>query len=312
VKECIDFQYRLGCRATILPGPLTAHPGGDYAEELFWLDSALSYIEQKPESKVPVFATVALTDICVRYLDPSENPLLEIILDTVSAREVDGVYLILEQASEPADSRHCGSTRALRSLLHLVHHFSEDCNLQVGVNFLGAFGLACEAAGAKFWASGWYKSVYRFRIADKLDGGRAYPSYWTYPAAIDVHLEKEFDILNRKGLLSQFVDRTTASAGLLRAAEQGARVDNVPTWAYRQSNIRAAKEHFLLSMVQAERLHSQYSGSSRRNFVEKWFLEAARLSSKITEEIGGDRRTKTNHVHAWKDAFVAYRQDHNV
>ncbi len=312
VRECIDFQHRLECMAIILPSPLTVNPGTDYAEELLWLDSALSYVEKRPAPKVPVYATVALTDTCVRFLDPPENPLLDLILDTVSAREVDGVYLTLEQASEPADSRHCGSTRALQSLLHLVHHFSADCGLHVGVNFLGAFGLACEAAGAEFWASGWYKSVYRFRLADKIAGGRAYPSYWTYPAALDVHLEKDLDALRKAGLLARIGDKTIASSGLLLAAEQGQIVTNVPAWAYRQANITAAKEHFLLSSVQAERLHSQYSGSARRNFAEKWLLEATRFSGEIAETIDRDRRTKTSHVQAWKDAFVAYRRDHKV
>jgi hypothetical protein len=224
VRECIEFQKRIGCESIILPAPLTADPATDFSQELVWLDSALERAREAGVS-VPVFATVAISDICLRYSEPGVNALLALILDSVSAREIDGVYLVLEQGSETADGRHVGNVRTLSSILHLAYLFATDCRLRVIVNFLGAFGLACEAVGAEGWASGWYKSLYRFRLADKLAGGRSFPTYWSYNCACDIHLERDFDVLNEEEFfLDRIADRTEASSGLLLAASRGVRL----------------------------------------------------------------------------------------
>ena len=198
------------------------------------------------------------------------------------------------------------------SILRLVQQFSQDSGLRVGVNFLGAFGLACEAAGAEFWASGWYKSLYRLRLADRLVGGRAYPKYWTYSAATDIHLDGEFDTLHASGLLRQFADTTPASNGLLAAAAAGVQAANVPAWRYAQSNVQASREHFLVSCVNAENLHSGVAGRAQRNLVEKWLRNAGGFASSIAAKLGPTAVTKTSHVQAWLDSFLLYRQDHNV
>jgi hypothetical protein len=203
---------------------LTVDPTTDYSDELTWLDVALEYLHAQHYAEAPVFATVALADVCVRYSDPDGNALLNLILDNICARDVDGVYIIIEQGSESPTGRQCTSTRTLWSVLDLCHLLTEDCGLRVGVNFLGAFGLVCEAAGAEFWSSGWYKSTYRLRLADDLAGGRAYPLYWSLPPLLDIHLERDFDQLVQNGLLPLIADETVASEGLLQAAEQGRRV----------------------------------------------------------------------------------------
>lgn len=122
VRECIEFQERMGCHGIILPSPLTADSGTTYSQELLWLDSALEYLRNRQtlQPRKPVFATIALTDLCLRYVSPLENKFLSLILDTISAREVDGVYIVVEQASETELSRHCGTSRTLQSVLHLV------------------------------------------------------------------------------------------------------------------------------------------------------------------------------------------------
>jgi len=314
LQQCIEFQHRFGCRAVILPSPLTTNSGTNYSAELFWLDSALEYLHHRKTENafnLPVFATVALTDVCVRYDDPNANLLLDLILDAISAREVYGVYIVLEQSSEGDGERQCGNTRALASILRLVHGFSQDCGLRVVVNFMGAFGLVCEAAGAESWASGWYKSLYRFRLADRLGGGLAYPSYWSYPATIDVNLESDFDKIVANGSLDLIADRTSASEGLLAAAAGQDRVRSVPAWQYSANRVTAAKEHFMLSAVQAENLHSQYRDAARRDFVEEWLKEATRRANAVAAVLGPGARTQTLHVQAWLNAFLSYRRDHN-
>ena len=313
IRDCIDFQLRVGCEAIILPSPLTSDPGTDYSHELYWLDRGLEYISSKLISSLPIYATVALNDNCLRYSDPLANPLLALILDTVGAREINGVYLVVEVGSESNMTRHISNTRVLWSALHMTHLFKNDCRIKVGVNFFGPFGLALEAAGADFWATGWYKSEYRLRLADKIRGGLAYPSYWSYPAAADIHLENDFDTLNSKGFLNRFANQTPACAGLLKAASQGARVRSVPDWQYRTNNVTAAKNHYRYSVIQSENSFGQLSVQARLDYIEnQWLSPAASLCSQIKSTLGPQAKTNPDHVQAWLDAFTLFRRDHNV
>ena len=111
VGQAIDMQERLGCEALILPSPLTIAQSSDYTTELGWLDGGLRAVPQ--DTELPIFASVAISDVCLAYVDPVENGLIEAIVDAVSARGVDGVYLVLEQGTEPSDARLCGTTRTL-------------------------------------------------------------------------------------------------------------------------------------------------------------------------------------------------------
>ncbi|MBX3059469.1 MAG: hypothetical protein KF770_23700 [Anaerolineae bacterium] len=312
IQDCLDFQARIGCQALIAPSPLTFDNNTNYETELYWLDTALE-LKETQKISLPIYATVAIADICVRYADPLSNPLLELILDAVSAREIDGVYIVLEQGGEPGETRHCSNTRALRSILHLVHIFTHDCGLRVAVNFLGQFGLACEAAGAELWASAWYKSVYRLRIADALAGGRAFPKYWSHPAVLDIHLNQDYDNLNRAGIITSIADRTDASIGLIMATLSGKKVNDVQAWRYGPANVKAAQEHFMRSCIEAEEAHSSYqSNKERLDFVENWLGRAAQHAKEIERILGANRQTRTEHVQSWYDAFRYYRADHNV
>jgi hypothetical protein len=248
----------------------------------------------------------------VRYTVPTENRLLDLIADSISAREVDGVYIVLEQSSEPNETRHCGDIRSLHSMLTLVHYLSRDAGLRVVVNFMGAFGLALEAAGAEKWASAWYKSLYRLRLADTLSTGRAYPLYWSYHSILDVHMESDFDILANNGKLALVYDNTPPATGLLTAAETGTPVKQVPAWAYRQSNVTAAREHFFQSAIQAENLHLLIDETDRINFVQEWLENANDSTNTVSKALGNGIKTKTQHVNAWYQAFLNYRADQRL
>lgn len=312
IRECIDFQVRMNCQAIILPSPLTTDPYTDYGLELLWLDAGLDYAVSS-KIDVPLFATIALSDLCLYYTDPPQNGFLDMVLDAVSARKVAGVYIVLEQSREIGETRHCSNARALWALLHLTHGFSQEAKLRVMVNFLGQFGLVCQAIGAEAWTSEWYKSTYRLRLADKIGGGRAYPSYWTFPAAIDVNLKEDFDSLNRAGIIARIADRTEASNALLLAAAGGRSCNSVLEWEYRQSNATAAREHYLRSSINADGKLMDYQGRSERlNFVEQWLEEAVKSVQAVEEVLGRAPATNTRHVQAWIAALRSYRADHRL
>jgi hypothetical protein len=311
VRSAVDFQVKIGCEGIILPSPLTIDSGTDYAVETAWLDAGLKYCNSL-DKHLPVYATLAITDTCVRYVDSNSNPLLDLVLDVISARDLTGVYIILEQGSELSGTRYCGNARALSAALRLAHVFTHDCKLNVLTNFFGPFGLALESAGATLWASHWYKSLVRFRLADKIGGGRALPSYWSYPTCADINLQSEFDTLVQSGLLSSIVDNTNACHDLLVAVSSGKSVADIPEWNYAPSNVTAAKRHYLQSMIQQEQLHSQYKDTQRLDYVENWLQNAVIIGKKVKTVLGTGSQTETAHIKAWADAFARYRQDHKV
>ncbi len=315
-RDCVTFQDRLGCDQIILPSPLSTDVNSDYSEELAWLDAGLDYVEYLRTAhglSAPVLSTLALADVCLRYLAPSSNSFLDLIVDNISARDVDGVYIVVEQGSETAMERQCGNTWVLQSILHLVHEFAVNAKIKVVVNYLGMFGLVCEAAGASAWASNWYKSLYRLRLADKLAGGRVYPSFWSHSSAADIHMDTEFDRIVSGGGLNLIADRTIASSGLLEAARQNRKAAEIPAWQYRQGNGEAAREHFLLSAINAEREHSGFDGQQRRDYVHQWLTQAVKNSAAVARILGTEPppRTQVQHVQAWLTAFEGYRRDHN-
>jgi hypothetical protein len=311
VKAAVDFQIRNGMWGIILPSPLTRDPTSSYDLELEWLDAGLSYIKTLDVAGRPVFATIAISDLVIHpHADPAKNPILELILDAITAREVQGVYIVIEQFIEGDDTRQCGSDRTLLSLLHLIHRFANESFLQVGVNFMGAFGLACQAAGAAWWASNWYKSLYRFRLADKLSGGRRFPLYWSAAGALDIHLEEDFDKL-AKASLKKISDSTPYSDGLLAAAKQGKKAKQVVDWESRQSNVAASMNHYLASSIQADARYSKMQdGQSQLEFVEDWLATCEETGKWAAGILGREARTKIGHAAAWAKAFRDYRKAH--
>lgn len=312
LHECVEYQLANGYEAIILPSPLTDDPSTSYDRELAWLDEGLHCVTEARRSQIPIYATVALADVCVRRLSPKDNPLLEMIADSISAREVDGVYLVLEQGAEPGEARSCEDSRSLHSALTLVHYLAKDAEMAVSVNFFGPFGLALRAAGADLWASGWYKSTYRLRLEDKLAEGRAFPSYWNYQTALDIHLENDFDRLRVDALIPLIEDMTPASGSLLSAAQKGLSPNDVPSWRYSQSNVEAAREHFYYSAMHAEFVHSRVDGPARLDRVSAWLDQAARSTSTIAQCLGIEAKTRMIHPLAWNDAFQMYRRDQGV
>ncbi len=317
IGDCVDYQLQLGCKAIILPSPLTHDPGTDYSDELFWLDSGIEYI-QRNGINLPVYATIAIVDSCLRFYDPHQNPVLDLILDSVSAREINGVYLVIEQSNERSETKHISDTRVLWSALHIAHILKDDMNLDVLAQFFGPFGLAIEAAGAKSWATGWYKSLYRLRLADKLGGGYAFPSYWSLKAVVDINLASDngklsdLDLLSKSGLLQQIADKSPTSENMLIALSKGTPVKNVLDWEYRVNNITACQNHYLYSIVQAEKDHSKYSGTNRLDYVEEWLTNAVSYKHQIVSVLGPNPKTKLEHVQAWLEAFKLFRLSHKV
>jgi len=310
VMQCINYQIDIGCSSIILPSPITTRIDTDYEEETMWLDFGIECCKSLGIT-MPILATFAIVDNCFRLMDPIDNLLIPMILDVLMSREINGVYFIVEQGGEKAESRYISNIRTLWSSLHIVHELSRDPEFDVTVNYFGPFGVALRAAGARNWIFNWYKSLVRFRLSDE-QGFAAFPTFWSFPCAIDINMKDDFDKCIENGLFDLIADWTYASDGLLKAASAGVKAKDIPSWRYSQSNTVPSIEHYQLSLISVERRIAGLNQEQRILFVSDWLNTATSNSERISHVLGQNMKTKIDHVQSWHNAFLSFRRDQNI
>jgi hypothetical protein len=306
VRSCITVQWRLGCEAFILPSPLRTDPSTDLSTELAWLDAGLE-IAKRIAPDVPRLATIAISDTCLVNVDPWSSHMLDTLLDQVSAREPEGAYVVIEQASH--QRLYEAHSNTLGSLARLVRDLRAAGVPRVVVPLAGVAGLLAATLGAQTWSSGWYRGQRRVRVLDleTQEQGRAYPTYYSHPLAGEIHLGTDLDAINRAGLLNSIADETSWSNGLLQALRRhGGVVASVPEWEYRKTNVKSARGHFAEALRRETLALSQLSMGDRLDAAKRWLDGATKNAAKISS-LGGDfhYRTELGHQPAWRAVLDA-------
>jgi hypothetical protein len=262
IRHCLDFQKRFGVEAFILPAPLTIDINTPFEMELDWMERGIETAKAVDADR-PAYASIALSDTTVRGPDPWANPLLDIVLDQVTARGVRNVYVVLEQANE--DGYYCTHPHSVGALLRLCDGLKNGGVERIMVGYAGTAGLLTLAAGADAWTSGWWRSERRLKLADFEDPtGRAYPAYYSHALAGELHLESDLDNAVAKGFLPHLEDETSASRGLLTALRANKTCSVVQEWQYRMSNTPSSREHFLLACARETNALSALSPAQAR------------------------------------------------
>ena len=306
VVKAVVFQQLIGCEGIILPSPLTTELSSDYSVELTWLDLGLQFAETQAAGADRI-ATIALSDTSLRGLDPWHNDLLTVIIDQITARSPEGVYIVIEQSNE--HGYYCAHPNTIGALLRLVYQLKEAGIKRIIVGPIGLAGLLAIAVGADVWTAGWYRGERRVLLADYQDQmGLAVPTYYAHKLAGEIHLEADLDRLVKKGFLNQLEDRTDATTGLLAALRSGRNVSSVPAWQHRKSNIAAATEHFF---AVAARETAKLNGQTKvvcLDYAHAWLRGAENLASALYSVGGFNPRTELNHQAAWLQAFERFRE----
>jgi hypothetical protein len=312
VRKSIDFQKKLNFSPIVIPAPLTADYNTDYSLELKYLDFGKKYIDLH-DNPPPVYFTVAINDSCLRnYEVPEQNKLINMILDNVSARQIDGVYLVFEVAAEHQFSRYIENENVLKSALYFVHEIANVANKKIIVNYFGPFGVFLSSIGATVWASNWYKSLVRMRLSDHTGEGRVWPLFWSFNAMIDIHMEKEFQNLVDAGIYDKVKDITPASRNIDRAVQRGEKIESVPLWRYSMGNKKNSIEQYLYSMVKMEKTISSISSLKRKAmFLKDRVDNAYKTAKRVNQILGKEKKTRTKHMTAWKNAFEYYINTHD-
>jgi hypothetical protein len=303
VDLCIAFQRDLGVEALILPSPLTNNHASDYSREAQWLEIGVERSEELAPD-LPVLASIAISDTCLRGFAPQDNSLIDIVLDQVTARAPWGAYVVIEQANET--TYNCTSENTVGALLRLVQGLKAGGLERVVVAYAGTAGLMTLAAGADAWATGWYRSERRLRLADfEQTEGRAMPAYYAQPAATEFHLANDLTRVRDAGMLDLVRDYTDESQQLLTALDNGLTPDDVPAWRPTQGNITAAYSHYVKAMIRETATISGLASADQVTYTREW-LHAATAAASGLYQIGSfNPRTELNHQRAWRDAFAA-------
>ena len=127
--------------------------------------------------------------------------------------------------------------------------------------------------------------------------------------ATDIHLQRDLDTIVKSGALASVSTSTPPAAGLINALSSGRTVASVPDWTWRQSNISAAREHFIHAMARFDQRLRPLSDQDKIDTVHDWLKQANALASSVGPHLSS---TKLSHISAWEAAFSAYRRNHNV
>jgi hypothetical protein len=304
VRICLECQKSVGVEALVLPTPLTGSAQSAYDVELNWLDKGLA-LAKLVAPDLPVYASIALSDTAVRGDDPWANPLLDIIIDQLTSRDITHAYVVLEQANE--NGYYCTHFNTIGALLRLTDGLKRGGVERVFMGYAGTAGLLALAAGADAWSTGWYRGERRLKLADLEDArGMANPTYYTHSMAGEFHLDKDLDRVVAAGFLPRLIDETPASKGLLTALKAKKSSNVVPEWRYSQSNTAASIEHFLTVCIRETNGLGAIDAETAEATVQQWLEGAAKLASDLYSVGAFNERTSVSHQSGWQKAFEAY------
>lgn len=243
VAAAVQTQLGVGVTKVILPSFLISNPHDDL-DQYFALQNA-AVKKAREVTDLPLLATIALNDRAVYHDDPSESLLLDALADGVSAAEdLDGAYVIVA-AESMSRERHV-TKNVVGSVLWLSKALGGDVGQDVIVNFVECLGLAACAFGASGYGSGYSRKSKRLCLDDYgQGGGPGYPSFHSLNYVLDLRPERDLERIRDLRLLPRLAgDRTTTSAPLLDALDQGGNARDVVEWAENPNNLTRAREHY--------------------------------------------------------------------
>jgi len=169
VRACLDYQVQSLPGLTYLVSPSVSFD--DFRDS--WSQIALSMAEASidywPElnTETPLLITIVLSESSLR--DPTR---MNEFLDTLSALEVSGFYLLIQRNSTTlAPAMDVGS---MSNLLYFVYILATLNDYHVVMGYSDWMGFLFQAVGAAMSASGWHNSLKQFTLSRFLPqtGGR--------------------------------------------------------------------------------------------------------------------------------------------
>lgn len=301
---CIQFQTEFGVDQIILPSPLISDPQSDLSVEMRWLDCGVAAVPK--DCRLPLLATIAISDSCLVHRAPPENDLLHAIADQVTAeRGIDGVYVVVEQ-SEASGPPFIRDQKVAWSLLWLSHVIGGKLGLRVVVNYADVFGLACLACGATSFVSGPTTKSRRLCFADfqSRGGGGALPKFYSHALIMDLLPSRDIEMKLMHRRLGRYIygDITPASGPLLAALRNGIPTDLVPDWREQVNNTSASSSHYQERVMSAaEEIAAEADPVST---CLTWLQDAERDAGYLATRCEDDPLSPDHrHIASWRSAL---------
>lgn len=312
LSDCLDFQAEFGVACLIVPVPTVKHPQTDFLSAARWIDLGL---EVASDYDLPVYATLAIADICLDHRGADRADLLDIIVDQIGARqELDGVYIVLEQTGSADSSDYLISSNVAWALLRLCHDLGQKASLEVAVNYVDVFGLACIAAGAESFCAGPTTKAGRFCLSDyESRGFGAYPRFYSHSLVLDLLPERDIEQKIAAARLLRLIgqDETSHSQSLFEALRAGEDVADVFEWREERNNTEASRSHYVELVVRATEELAR--ADDKITAIMTWLQDAERdagyLAQRFSDEpLSADHR----HIRAWRAAFENFLDQYNL
>jgi hypothetical protein len=303
IRASVEYQLQIGCEGVILPSPLTTMSAPEYRLETKWLDIGVDVVREL-RTVVPVYATIALSDNLLRGIDPFKHSLVHTITSQIASRaELTGAYIVVEQTAETGYA--CTSCDVLTAMLVIADDLNRGAGRQIITNYLGSFGAVMSAAGAGIWASGYYRSQRRLRLADYEEKvAMAMPRMFSLGLIGDVGLANDLLNAHVNGLGKRvLLPSTDQTESLMQALELGTFPQSVPQWEYRQSNLTAAAAHYLSIHESISRSLDSLESDRRTDFVHRWLKRAAKLAGDLSGIGVNGQYSDIAHQRPWLDAY---------
>jgi hypothetical protein len=307
VRAAFATQDSIGCEALIIPAPLTTDLNSNLGAEVEWLDDGIAI--GRAEFNRPLIASIAISDRALRDLDPYDNRLVDTFLDQVTAREPDGVYIVVEVSGEAG--YYWTSQGTVGALLRLVDGLKRGGIPRVIVNYATVAGLLAFAVGADTWCTGWYQSERRLKLDDFInkppDPISSYPAFYSHRLAGEIHMRDDFDrLMVEEGLFGELADETRYSSQLLEAVRKGLASSSVYDWQFVKSRVTFAKAHFSSAMARESATLAALNGDERLRYADLWLGNALRLAVRLNAVEHLHPRTEIRHQRSWRRAFDAF------
>lgn len=309
ISTCLTFQRRLNVTAFILPVPLVEDASDEFSDQLEWIDIGLEF----SNAFSPLFVSLVVLD-SVLLQNRSYDVLAQTILDNLSVRDVEGVYVAIAQ--ERQDALYLQQRVICRFLLDLSYHLGWRSGKKVIINYGDVFGLVCMSVGASSWASGDSNKARRLHFDDFADrtGGQRYPRFYSHGLIADLSVGSDMLKLRDLGLLRYIEeDRTPASAGLIDVLVQGGDVESVPEWVERVNNVAKAREHRIQRLQAATQEIARIPKEERPRYVLEWLTKAEEHAVYLEHRLDQDPLSADfRHVSVWRSVLEEFVKEHRL
>jgi hypothetical protein len=301
VGACIDYQYALSSLTYILSPSVLFDDFRDSWSQIA-LNMAEASIDHHAELHDPpaLLVTVATSEVALR----SSTGMGE-FLDALSGLEVDGFYLLVNRSASGYQAAM--DSRAMENLMYFVHVLANLNDYRVVVGYSDWLGFLLHAAGASATATGWHQSLRQFSMArfEPAGGGRRpRKRYSSTPLLSNPLIAPELEDIYRSGLIENILTgggndavlRSGPAAGESRWTDE---LGCLSHWAAVGNAI---------GTIEAQR-RPELKLDASLQLIDRAATLYDRL---ISRGVNFDPQTGPDHLTAWRDSILAFRNTARV